>query len=72
MFAWRAVYKLRCKESDETRTAEYFVAAPTAGDVPEIIRDEMNFDNTAVEAVDIQRMTEPKVIIGRHLEGPIE
>ena len=72
MFAWRAVYKLRCKESDETRTVEYFVAAPTAGDVSETIRAEMNFDNTAVDEVEIKRMTEKKVIIARHLEGPVQ
>jgi len=54
MRLWKAEYKIKCSTSGNCKTVEYIVAAKTAGDVPDIIRRECNFENATIEYIDIQ------------------
>jgi len=68
MFTWKAIYL--CKDSrGSTKRMQYYVSAPTAGDVPEIIRSEMAFDdeNITVDEVEIHKVTGRGVICSREL-----
>lgn len=73
MFAWRAVYEIRSKETGTIKRMEYYVAAPTAGDVPTVIRDVVNLENAEVMDVEIRRLRASQVISDRELkdESPL-
>lgn len=69
MYAWRAVYSIRDRETGRTKVMEYHVAAASVGDVPEAIRKAVNLDGSEVLYAEVSRLREPELISVREIKG---